>query len=110
MLRVTDERGSIRDLGSRNGTLVNGKRVVGEMKLDEGDLLQVGPLVFEVQIDEADTDLETQPPHLPEMEEETGKFAMDQTAHFSSGEVVIPFPVPVPAAKVRPNSKMPASS
>lgn len=41
---------SIRDLGSRNGTLVNGERLVGERDLANGDQLQVGPLVFEVQL------------------------------------------------------------
>jgi predicted component of type VI protein secretion system len=43
----------IRDLGSRNGTLVNGERVVGERFLNEGDQVQVGPLVFEICLDPA---------------------------------------------------------
>jgi predicted component of type VI protein secretion system len=51
MLRVLPDVLLIRDLGSRNGTLVNGVRVVGEQSLQQGDMLQVGPLVFEVQID-----------------------------------------------------------
>lgn len=40
---------SIRDLGSKNGTLVNGERVVGEQELKAGDVLEVGPLKFEVR-------------------------------------------------------------
>jgi pSer/pThr/pTyr-binding forkhead associated (FHA) protein len=47
LLRVAAEATFIRDLGSRNGTLVNGERVIGERRLVEGDRLQVGPLVFE---------------------------------------------------------------
>jgi pSer/pThr/pTyr-binding forkhead associated (FHA) protein len=42
----------IRDLGSRNGTLVNGERVVGERPLSEGDQVQVGPLVFQICLTE----------------------------------------------------------
>jgi pSer/pThr/pTyr-binding forkhead associated (FHA) protein len=52
LLRVGGDASCIRDLGSRNGTLVNGARVVGEHPLVHGDQLQVGPLVFSVQVDE----------------------------------------------------------
>jgi pSer/pThr/pTyr-binding forkhead associated (FHA) protein len=48
-LRVSHDGASIRDLGSRNGTLVNGRLVVGERRLLHGDQVQVGPLVFEVR-------------------------------------------------------------
>ena len=51
MLRVTGQAVSLRDLGSRNGTLVNGVRIVEECNLSHGDLVEVGPLVFEVQFD-----------------------------------------------------------
>jgi len=39
----------VRDKGSRNGTFVNGVKVV-EKRLEAGDLLAVGPVVFLVQI------------------------------------------------------------
>jgi pSer/pThr/pTyr-binding forkhead associated (FHA) protein len=52
LLCVGPEGVSVRDLGSRNGTLVNGQRVVGERPLEHGDHLQVGPLVFEIHLDE----------------------------------------------------------
>lgn len=39
----------VRDKGSRNGTFVNGVKVV-EKRLEAGDLLAVGPLVFLVQL------------------------------------------------------------
>src|SRR5438067_3420385 len=51
LLRVTADEVFIRDLGSRNGTLVNGMLVEGEQRLFAGDQLQIGPLVFEVQVE-----------------------------------------------------------
>src|SRR5262249_46581939 len=44
LLRVTEEGAFIRDLGSRNGTLVNGSRVRGERRLAVGHLVHVRPL------------------------------------------------------------------
>ncbi len=44
---------NVRDLGSRNGTLVNGKALTDEYRLKHGDLVQVGPLTFAVSISEA---------------------------------------------------------
>lgn len=41
----------IRDLGSKNGTLVNGDRIEGDRVLKPGDHLKIGPLDFEVMID-----------------------------------------------------------
>ena len=51
MLRVTADGTFVRDLGSRNGTLINGVRLVGEVRLEHGDQLQIGPLVFETQLE-----------------------------------------------------------
>jgi hypothetical protein len=50
ILKVTETAVFIRDLNSRNGTLVNGLRVVGERRLADRDQIQVGPLAFEVQL------------------------------------------------------------
>jgi pSer/pThr/pTyr-binding forkhead associated (FHA) protein len=42
---------SVRDMGSRNGTLVNGKALTSEaVDLKDRDLVQVGPLTFAVSI------------------------------------------------------------
>src|SRR5271165_4965342 len=44
----------VRDLGSRNGTLVNGRALTTEAcKLKDRDLVQVGPLTFAVSIHDA---------------------------------------------------------
>ncbi len=55
LLRVTALGASIRDLGSTNGTLVNGNRILEERPLAHGDLLQLGPLVLEVLAEPAPT-------------------------------------------------------
>jgi len=44
---------SVRDLGSRNGTHVNGKALTGPCPLKDRDLVQVGPLTFAVSIEGA---------------------------------------------------------
>lgn len=51
----TLEKGAVivRDLGSRNGTLVNGKALTEPCKLKDRDLVQVGPLTFAVSIQDA---------------------------------------------------------
>ena len=41
---------SVSDLGSRNGTLVNGKAITEQSALKDRDLVQVGPLTFAVSI------------------------------------------------------------
>jgi pSer/pThr/pTyr-binding forkhead associated (FHA) protein len=43
-------RAVVRDLGSSNGTKVNGEEVKGDRELKAGDRLSVGPLEFEVQL------------------------------------------------------------
>jgi pSer/pThr/pTyr-binding forkhead associated (FHA) protein len=52
LLRVTEEGVHLRDLNSCNGTLINGTRLRGECRLAHGDKLQVGPLVFQILLDE----------------------------------------------------------
>jgi predicted component of type VI protein secretion system len=49
-IMLTEDRVSIRDLGSRNGTIVNGKLIAKERALKNGDIVQVGPLTFSVDI------------------------------------------------------------
>ncbi len=41
---------TVADLGSRNGTLVNGRAITAPQSLRNGDLVQVGPLTFAVSI------------------------------------------------------------
>jgi len=41
----------IRDLGSRNGTYHNERRIEGDEPVEPGDRIAVGPVIFTVQID-----------------------------------------------------------
>jgi len=41
---------AVRDFNSKNGTFVNGERIVGETELKSGDHLKIGQIEFEVQI------------------------------------------------------------
>ena len=50
VLFVDEKHVRVRDLKSRNGTLVNGEKIVEETELNLGDRLTVGPLDFEVLI------------------------------------------------------------
>jgi len=43
----------VRDLGSRNGTFVNGKRADQWTPFNEGDLLQLGTVVFRLTVEQA---------------------------------------------------------
>ena len=50
MIAVDQYGVQVRDLGSTNGTLVNGNRVIGEQTLNDGDFLQLGAVVLEVKV------------------------------------------------------------
>ena len=47
-LTIQGDQVNIRDLGSTNGTIVDGERLTGSLTLTDGDIFQVGPLVFQV--------------------------------------------------------------
>jgi len=47
-LTPTDKGLLVRDLGSQNGTIVNNVRIEAETLLQPGDLLQIGPIQFEL--------------------------------------------------------------
>lgn len=48
-LAVSDGRLLVSDLGSTNGTYVNGRRVTTPMPLSKGDAVQVGKTIMEVR-------------------------------------------------------------
>jgi len=47
-LFITDEGIKIRDLGSQNGTIVNDLAIEGEVLLNPGDEIRVGPMIFQI--------------------------------------------------------------
>jgi pSer/pThr/pTyr-binding forkhead associated (FHA) protein len=50
VVRVVGGSVEIEDLGSRNGTFVNGQRVDGATRLSSGDSLKVGRSVFAIEL------------------------------------------------------------
>lgn len=67
IVRLAHQDVFLQDLGSTNGTLLNGKRVVGELPLQSGDRIQIGPLAFEILIhDRTSTMTETGQMVVPE--------------------------------------------
>ncbi len=48
---VSDKQVVVRDLGSKNGSYLNGQRIEGEHVVESGDQFQVGPLEFEIVIE-----------------------------------------------------------
>src|SRR5262245_58112840 len=50
ILRVAGGEAAVIDLGSSNGTFVNGQRVRSQAGLQSGDLLQLGNLTFAVYV------------------------------------------------------------
>lgn len=61
-LNSNKETLTVRDLKSRNGTYLNGKRI-DEATVQPGDYLKIGPLVFLLQIDGQPEEIV--PPKLP---------------------------------------------
>ena len=51
VFRVTSDGAELVDLGSMNGTRVNGQRILGPRRLRHGDSIQVGSELLEVEID-----------------------------------------------------------
>jgi pSer/pThr/pTyr-binding forkhead associated (FHA) protein len=52
-LVVRDQQLMVRDEGSTNGTLLNGQPVAGEQPLADGDKLEIGPLLFQVKVEQS---------------------------------------------------------
>ena len=60
-LNMDQDRLTIRDLGSKNGTLINGSKI-SEATINPGDKLQIGTLYFGVQIEGRPEDIESMRP------------------------------------------------
>lgn len=51
LLRVTPFQATLRDLGSRNGTLINGQLLTSEQLLCHGDVIGIGTVLFTVHLE-----------------------------------------------------------
>jgi pSer/pThr/pTyr-binding forkhead associated (FHA) protein len=86
LLKSTPEGLVVIDLGSRNATFINDMAVTGEALLKPGDLLRVGPAVFELpgkkDQDAAD---ERKPSEIPQ-EDDIAGWLTDGSVHDEPGE------------------------
>lgn len=62
-LRPADDGLEIEDLGSLNGTWVNGTRIQGAVRLEAGDRVQLGDTSFEVRMGLAEATVVSARPH-----------------------------------------------
>jgi hypothetical protein len=72
---ITADTVSVQDLGSRNGTLVNGKAISEPAALKDRDLVQVGPLTFAISIQGAPEAAKSAAPSSP------AKMAPEEVSH-----------------------------
>lgn len=62
LLRLTPDGVEIVDLGSMNGTRVNGQRLIGPRPLSSGDVIQIGLELIEIEIASGSADTSLAPP------------------------------------------------
>jgi pSer/pThr/pTyr-binding forkhead associated (FHA) protein len=101
-LRVTADGAFLRDLGSRNGTLVNGTRLMKERDLQDGDQLQVGPLLFEVQLEDSVDIPPTLPPQAQDSVPERPAVAETAIRALDTDEIKVINRPPAPAREQSP--------
>lgn len=71
---IDDYAVRLRDLGSTNGTYVNGERIRGVSQLNEGDIIAVGKLQFRLVIGDSQSGAPQPPIHA-----ETGELSGEET-------------------------------
>lgn len=84
---VGEEGVRVRDLKSRNGTEVNGKKIEQEVELKAGDRITVGPLQFELIIKKQTADGPQPVPSAPKRPQGTTVAQGKQQAGGGSGSV-----------------------
>jgi len=73
---------TVRDLQSRNGTLINGKRIE-EAPMNAGDVLKIGPIEFVLQVNGVPDDLEA---YLPQADASQKDMLQVQPERYSTSE------------------------
>lgn len=92
---VAGEKVTVRDLGSRNGTLVNGKALTAPYALKNRDVVTVGPLTFAVSLGDvtmAPDAIATVPPATQGPQHDTDSWFLADTApapSAKSGDTVL---------------------
>jgi len=85
LITVSEGKVRVRDLGSRNGTLVNGQPLKSEVEVHDGDRLQIGALSFEFQIVAGETASLTAstPPPSTRVPQASSQMSRQPTAEFN---------------------------
>ncbi len=78
VINVTDSQVLVKDLGSKNGTYVNGNRIETEQGLQASDTVSIGPLKFEVLIEHGSP----KRPEVKDLADVVQRTAQDSTNDF----------------------------
>lgn len=94
---------TIRDLGSRNGTFVNGKPAVGEVKLAQGDVVKIASSAWRVELQQAVTTAAQRPGR---------ETVIADRAEIEAARGAVPRPAPAASSAVaqRPEFSPPAAA
>ncbi len=96
----------IQDIGSTNGTFINGKRITGVVALNPGDTVALGEgivLAYEPTVEANATILSTPPPQATVMQPAPAPVPVYRSAPAPvPAPVVKPAPIPEPASKPAP--------
>ena len=80
-IAVNNDQVTLRDLGSRNGSLLNGKSLSGVSPLKNGDVVQIGPLTFAVSIQGAPAGGVAEPVRPGDSSEDVTSWLVADAAH-----------------------------
>jgi pSer/pThr/pTyr-binding forkhead associated (FHA) protein len=98
-LRMVDGELQVEDLGSGDGTWVDGERVEGPLILRDGATLRVGATTFIVEIDAWTSERGATNPHLATL-------ALPPLAGVKADPVPVPYAAPVHAQRRRADTRM----
>lgn len=106
---VDDFSVRVRDLGSTNGTLVNGERIRKEVVLHPGDHVTVGSLEFEIAVSKV-SDVSDTTGKLSAVSEETVVAGADTLTEIPTESPNTEMPAGAPETELAPDAEKPADS
>ncbi|AQT69292.1 Glycogen accumulation regulator GarA [Anaerohalosphaera lusitana] len=83
-LYIEDDKLMVRDLGSKNGTLLNNEEIDDETQVNPGDNLKIGPVTFIAQINGEPTQIES--PAKPQTKAESDQKAKKHAEDFAGAD------------------------
>jgi pSer/pThr/pTyr-binding forkhead associated (FHA) protein len=102
-----DSKAFVRDFDSTNGTFVNNTQVKGEVELNDGDQLKIGPLLFKVAIEATAPVNQPTPPPPTKPAAQTARPAKASTPAPATAKATAPAPA---AAKDGASTPIPAKA